>query len=82
MNDASRKTNPPAAPNELTITVNGEATALPRAVSIRGVLEHLGLAEGKVAVERNREIVPRSQFDEMFVENGDALEIVRFVGGG
>ncbi len=35
-----------------------------------------------IAVERNEEIVPKSQFDETIIQNGDVIEVVSFVGGG
>jgi thiazole synthase len=65
----------------LEVTINGE----PRrqsAGSVADLVCSLGLDPAKVAVERNREIVPRSVLDEMPVEDGDAYEIVHFVGGG
>jgi len=46
------------------------------------MLQEIGLDPRKVAVERNREIVPRSSLDDVRVEPGDAFEIVHFVGGG
>ena len=46
------------------------------------VLGELGLDPRKVAVERNLEIVPRSTFGDVHVDEGDAYEIVHFVGGG
>jgi thiamine biosynthesis protein ThiS len=46
------------------------------------MLGELGLDPRKVAVERNLAIVPRSAFGEVRVEEGDAYEIVHFVGGG
>jgi thiamine biosynthesis protein ThiS len=46
------------------------------------MLEELGLDRRKVAVERNLEIVPRSLLGEVAVQEGDAFEIVKFVGGG
>jgi thiamine biosynthesis protein ThiS len=46
------------------------------------LLEQIGLNPGKVAVERNREIVPRSRYGQTPLAEGDQLEIVQFVGGG
>jgi thiazole synthase len=66
----------------LSIRVNGEERRVPDGISIAAMLGELGLDPRKVAVERNREIVPRSVLDEIPVENGDAYEIVHFVGGG
>ena len=51
-------------------------------ISISAMLGELGLDARKVAVERNREIVPRSNLGEVAVAEGDAYEIVHFVGGG
>ena len=65
----------------LEITVNGE----PRrqaAGSVAELVRALGLDPSKVAVERNREIVPRSTLGEVAVADGDKFEIVHFVGGG
>jgi sulfur carrier protein len=49
---------------------------------VRGLLEHLGLTEGPVAVEVNREVVPRAEHATHRLRDGDVLEIVHFVGGG
>jgi thiazole synthase len=46
------------------------------------MLNEIGVDPAKVAVERNLEIVPRSTFGEVPVEDGDDYEIVHFVGGG
>ncbi|MGN6148552.1 MAG: sulfur carrier protein ThiS, partial [Rhizomicrobium sp.] len=66
----------------LNITVNGEARSFENALSVRGLLAALGQDPAKVAVERNLEIVPRSQYDTLIVGEGDKLEIVHFIGGG
>jgi thiazole synthase len=66
----------------LNITVNGEARSFENALSVRGLLAALGQDPAKVAVERNLEIVPRSQYDTLIVGEGDRLEIVHFIGGG
>jgi sulfur carrier protein len=67
---------------EMQLTINGEARTVPDGLSVRALIEHLGLTEGPVAVEKNREIVPRAEHENTPVENGDTLEIVHFVGGG
>jgi thiamine biosynthesis protein ThiS len=71
---------PTAAP--LALTVNGEARSVPEGTSVAGLLAGIGLAERKVAVERNLEIVPRSQYATTMLCAGDAIEIVHFIGGG
>ena len=65
----------------INIILNGEPRQV-RAGSIADLVASLGLDVKKVAVERNREIVPRSTLAEVALAEGDALEIVHFVGGG
>ncbi|GGY41529.1 thiamine biosynthesis protein ThiS [Parvularcula lutaonensis] len=55
---------------------------MPLGTSVADLLAHLGIVGGKVAVERNRAIVARSSFDTQMLQDGDVIEIVRFVGGG
>ena len=66
----------------LQITINGESRSFETALSVRALLAALGQDPAKVAVERNLEIVPRSQYDTLMVGAGDKLEIVHFIGGG
>lgn len=66
----------------ITITLNGESRELPVGTSISALAEGIGLDPAKVAVERNREIVPRSTLANVILADGDELEIVHFVGGG
>lgn len=65
----------------ISVILNGEARQV-REGSIADLVASLGLDVKKVAVERNREIVPRSTLAEVGLADGDALEIVHFVGGG
>jgi len=67
---------------EFAVTVNGERRLFAAPLSVAALLETLGLETRKVAVERNEEIVPRSQYTSTAVDAGDALEIVHFIGGG
>jgi sulfur carrier protein len=64
------------------LTVNGEQRSVPDGLTVRGLIEYLGLTEGPVAVERNRAIVPRAEHPNQRLEDNDVLEIVHFVGGG
>ncbi|NND45564.1 MAG: sulfur carrier protein ThiS [Xanthomonadales bacterium] len=66
----------------IEITVNGEALSVKPDLDIPGLLQQLGLAEKRVAVELNREIIPRSQHSETALSQGDAVEIVHAIGGG
>jgi thiazole synthase len=66
----------------IAIHVNGGLRRITVGVTIADMLGELGLDPRKVAVERNLEIVPRSTFGDVHVDEGDAYEIVHFVGGG
>lgn len=66
----------------LKLTINGEPRLLEAPVTVSEMLLELGLAAGKVAVERNLEILPRSAYASTEVRDGDRYEIVRFIGGG
>ena len=65
----------------LQVTVNGEPRQQASG-SVADLVRALGLDPARVAVERNREIVPRSTLTEVAVADGDEFEIVHFVGGG
>jgi thiamine biosynthesis protein ThiS len=66
----------------MQITVNGEATEIPAGLDMAGLIEHLGLAGRRIAVEVNRELVPRSTFAGHRLCDGDRVEIIHAVGGG
>ena len=66
----------------LSLTVNGEPRRIAPGASIADLVRSLELNPLKVAVERNHEIVPRSTLGTVAVDEGDAYEIVHFVGGG
>lgn len=66
----------------IEIRLNGESASFDAPMSVLDLLILLELAPGKVAIERNLEIVPRSHYGETPVEDGDRFEIVHFVGGG
>lgn len=68
--------------NRISITVNGEAREAAAGANVADLLSDLGLPRAKVAVERNREIVPRSTYAAVALAEGDRIEIVHFVGGG
>jgi len=66
----------------LSIQLNGEARVVPGPMTLAALLEHLGLDQRAVVVERNREIVRRPQLATTPVAEGDVIELVHFVGGG
>jgi sulfur carrier protein len=66
----------------ISLFINGVAETLPRTLTIAEVLAARGLAGKRVAVEKNGEIVPKSQHASVAVAAGDRIEIVVAVGGG
>ena len=66
----------------IAITVNGEDREIAPGDTVAALLTAIGLDTRKVAVERNMEIVPRSAYADTALADGDALEIVHFIGGG
>jgi thiamine biosynthesis protein ThiS len=66
----------------IAITVNGETRATRPDATVADLLRELGLEAGRVAIERNLEILPRPKWPATRVTAGDRYEIVQFVGGG
>lgn len=66
----------------MQVTINGEAKRFEMPMTVAQMLATIGLDAKKVAIERNREIVPRSGYGEVDVADGDRFEIVHFIGGG
>ncbi|NWG70323.1 MAG: sulfur carrier protein ThiS [Parvularculaceae bacterium] len=66
----------------MRLTVNGEARSFEGPLDVAGLVAALGLEPRKVAIERNREIVPKSLYAATALADGDRIEIVTFVGGG
>lgn len=66
----------------IQLRVNGDERRFAAPLSVAGLLAQLELPREGVAVERNREIVPRAQHEATRLEDGDVLEIVTLVGGG
>ena len=66
----------------MRLTVNGEVREAPDSATLADLLASLGIESKRVAVERNREIAPKSLWASIKLNDGDQLEIVQFVGGG
>jgi thiamine biosynthesis protein ThiS len=67
----------------MKIIVNGKEMNISERFNIIQLLAQLGIQPGRVVVERNEsEIISRSKFEEVFLCDGDKLEILNFVGGG
>jgi sulfur carrier protein len=72
----------PAGTKEIQIVVNGQVRPAPEGQSLTELLGWLNVDPARVAVELNRTIVSRSDWDRTMVASGATLEIVQFVGGG
>ncbi|MDE3168895.1 MAG: sulfur carrier protein ThiS [Acidobacteriota bacterium] len=66
----------------MQIIVNGDRREVPDGLTVAALLEVLEMRANRVAIERNREILPRAQWQATQVQPNDSFEIVQFVGGG
>jgi sulfur carrier protein len=66
----------------MRLHINGEDREFPELSTLADLVEKLGAKADRLAIELNRNIVPRRDWDSTRLENGDSLEIVHFVGGG
>jgi len=68
--------------NELRLTVNGEPRSADPGTTVAALLTAMGIDPTRVAVERNRDVVPRATWAQAGLADGDRIEIVAFIGGG
>ena len=66
----------------LTVIVNGEKRQFEEGTSVASMLASLGIVSRRMAVERNKEILPKTGFEDAMLTEGDVFEIIEFVGGG
>jgi thiamine biosynthesis protein ThiS len=66
----------------MLLHINGEDKETPKLDTLAGLVDHLGMKADRLAIELNREIVPRDRWISTPLKDGDSLEIVHFVGGG
>ena len=66
----------------MKVAINGEDKEIPEGLNVTGLLTHLGVHPGRVAIERNLEILFRAKWETTQVQPGDRYEIVHMVGGG
>ena len=66
----------------MTLTINGESRDFDRIFTLSDLVAYLGMKPDRIAVELNRELVPRERWQASRLADGDKLEIVHFVGGG
>lgn len=66
----------------MTLHINGQPREFADGLTLSALVLHLGFKADRLAIELNRDIVSRSQWDTTTLKDGDRLEIVHFVGGG
>jgi thiamine biosynthesis protein ThiS len=66
----------------MKIMLNGEAAETMNGTTVAGLLDQLGISRERVAVELNADIVPKADYENQLLADGDKIEIVHFVGGG
>ncbi len=66
----------------MKLEINGELRLVPASATVRELLENLAIKPDRIAVEVNRRIVRRDEWDRMALKDNDRIEIVQFVGGG
>ena len=66
----------------IEVVINGETRIIAQGTTVAVLIGDLGLGDRRVAVERNREVVPRAEHASTVLAAGDKLELVTFVGGG
>jgi sulfur carrier protein len=66
----------------MKLVINGEERVFDQVRTLAELVESMGLKPDRVAVEHNRGIVPRAEWAQTSVQDGDRLEVVHFVGGG
>ncbi|MCG7757204.1 MAG: sulfur carrier protein ThiS [Nitrosomonadaceae bacterium] len=66
----------------IQLTINGQPQQFEAPINVAQLIDHLALHGKRIAIERNGEIVPRSQFPQQILVHGDQLEVVVAVGGG
>lgn len=76
------KISTPALSFMIQLTINGQSQQFEAPINVTQLIDHLALHGKRFAIERNGEIVPRSQFSEQLLAHGDQLEVVVAVGGG
>ena len=66
----------------MRVSINGDEQDIENGISLQQLLDKLAMNRGRIAIELNGEIVPRSNFAERILAAGDRLEIVQAIGGG
>jgi sulfur carrier protein len=66
----------------MQVLINGEKTELPDGLTLSAVVRHLSLPERRMAVEVNKQVIRKQDWESFKIDTNDNIEIVHFVGGG
>ena len=66
----------------MQIRLNGKAREVAEGITVRRLLDELGLHPMRVAVQRNLDIIKRERYEEVVLQPGDTLEVLTFMAGG
>ncbi len=66
----------------MKVRINSEEREIPDGLTVTALLDHLGMARDRIAIERNLDILPRANWQTTTVQPNDSFEIVHLVGGG
>lgn len=66
----------------MKVRINGDQREIPEGLTVTSLLDHLGMARDRIAIERNLDILPRASWQTTAIQPNDTFEIVHFVGGG
>lgn len=66
----------------MIVNINGKEVEISGPVTLAGIIERKGLIPERIVVEYNKEIIPRERLGKITINEGDAIELVNFVGGG
>jgi len=66
----------------ISIQLNGQDKTLPAQITLTELLRELAISNQSIAVALNEEIIPRSEFSKVFLQNQDRIEIIQPIGGG
>ncbi len=66
----------------MKVFINGENKEIPNVVNLLGLLRHFALPQERIAVELNKEVVRKKDWENITINDADKIEIIHFVGGG
>ena len=66
----------------MRVEINGETKELPRELNLNELLEYLSMPSRLLAIELNKEVVRRKDWEDITVKDADVIEVIHFVGGG